>query len=104
MATTTRMVRYTLKADRVAENERLVRAVFQALQAAAPAGLRYATFKQADGVSFMHLVSQPAGGDTSALTSLPEFQAFVAEIRSRCETPPVTTELEEIGNHGFTAA
>ena len=51
------MVSYTLKPDRVDENERLVVAVFDALHRARPSGLRYATFRQADGVSFVHLVS-----------------------------------------------
>ena len=35
-----RMVSYKLKADRVAENERLAEAVFEALKAARPSGLR----------------------------------------------------------------
>src|SRR5205085_10465774 len=36
------MVSYTLKPDRVADNERLAEAVYQALRASRPAGLRYA--------------------------------------------------------------
>src|SRR6185295_859253 len=36
------LIRYKLKPDRVAENERLVAAVFDALEAARPPGLRYA--------------------------------------------------------------
>ena len=51
------MVSYTLKADRVAENERLAAAVYDALKAHRPPGLRYATFKLEDSVSFIHIVS-----------------------------------------------
>ena len=51
------MVSYTLKADRVAENERLAAAVYDALKQARPPGLRYATFRLEDGVSFVHIVS-----------------------------------------------
>jgi len=50
------MVRYTVKPECVAENERLAAAVYEALRAARPAGLRYATFRLGDGVSFVHIV------------------------------------------------
>ncbi len=43
------MVRYKVKADRVAENERYVRQVFEQLERDRPAGLRYASFKLEDG-------------------------------------------------------
>lgn len=95
------MVSYRLRPDRVAENERLVVSVFQALNQARPAGLRYATFRQADGVSFIHLVSHDEADSRNALTSLPEFKAFVEGIKDRCETPPVSVELTEIGSYGF---
>jgi hypothetical protein len=49
------MVRYTVKPDRVAENEQLVRDVYAELARTQPDGLRYATFKLPDGVSFVHL-------------------------------------------------
>ncbi|MBT2299177.1 hypothetical protein J7E70_01745 [Variovorax paradoxus] len=96
-----RMVQYKVKSDRVAENESYVRAVYEALHQARPPGLHYATFKLADGVSFVHLVSHEAADGANGLTALPAFKAFTAEIRERCETPPVTTELEEIGSYGF---
>ena len=51
------MVSYQLRPDRVTENERLASAVFDALKQARPAGLRYATFRLEDGVSFIHIVS-----------------------------------------------
>jgi hypothetical protein len=96
-----RMVQYKVKADRVAENESYVRAVYEALHQAKPAGLRYATFRLADGVSFVHLVSYESEGGSNALTSLPAFEAFTAGIRERCEAPPVNVEMKEIGSYGF---
>lgn len=95
------MVSYTLKPDRVAENERLARAVYEALAAARPAGLRYATFRLGDGVSFVHLVAHEEAGGTNALTALPAFQAFAAGVKDRCIAPPVRVELNEIGSYGF---
>jgi hypothetical protein len=95
------MVSYTLKADRVAENERYVAAVYEALKQARPVGLRYATFRQGDGVSFIHIVSHEEADGSNALTALPAFKAFSAGVKERCETLPVRVELTEIGSYGF---
>ena len=95
------MVSYKLKPDRVAENERLAAAVYDALAQARPAGLRYATFRLEDGVSFVHIVSHDEPDGSNALTSLPAFKAFSAGVRERCETPPMRVELTEIGSYGF---
>ena len=95
------MVRYKLKADHVAENERLVARVYEELHRLKPQGLRYATFRLDDGVSFVHISSHEEADGTNALTSLPVFKEFTAGIRDRCEELPVTTELKEIGSYGF---
>lgn len=95
------MVSYTLKPDRVAENERLVETVFAALRESRPSGLRYATFRLEDGVSFMHVVSHDEADGSNALTALPEFKAFAAGVRDRCASPPVRVEITEIGSYGF---
>jgi len=95
------MVSYMLKPDKVAENERLVEAVYEALKQARPKGLRYATFRHSDGVSFFHIVSHEEADGSNALTALPAFKAFAAEIKERCDTPPVRVELTEIGSYGF---
>jgi hypothetical protein len=49
------MVRYRVKPAQAARNEELVRAVYDELQRTQPAGLRYATFRMQDGVTFVHL-------------------------------------------------
>ena len=96
-----RVVQYKVKPERVADNERYVRAVYEELHRVRPPGLRYATFRLPDGQSFIHLVSNEAADGANPLTALPAFKAFLAEIRERCETPPVTTDLEEIGSYAF---
>lgn len=95
------LVSYKLKSDCVAENERLVLAVFEALKKATPPGLHYATFKQADGLSFVHLVAYDEGEGNGALTGLAEFKAFAEGVKQRCETPPVRVDLTEIGSYAF---
>ena len=51
------MVRYKVRAERAAENERYIASVFEQLDRDRPPGLRYASFKLDDGVSFVHIVS-----------------------------------------------
>jgi hypothetical protein len=96
-----RMIRYKLKADRVAENERYVRAVYEELRRLEPRGLRYATFRLGDGVSFVHLVSYEDEDSARVLSALSAFKAFTAGIKDRCDELPVTDELKEIGSYGF---
>jgi hypothetical protein len=95
------MVRYKVQADRAAENEGYIRNVFDQLQRNRPPGLRYATFKLADGVSFVHIASHEAADGSDPLRDLPAFKAFTAEVRDRCEDPPVVAELTEVGSYGF---
>jgi hypothetical protein len=98
------VVRYRVKPERVAENERLIGAVFEALQHERPAGLRYASFKAQDGVSFLHLVSIETSDGSNPLGAVPAFKAFTAAIGERCDDPPVATELVEVGSYRFFAA
>jgi hypothetical protein len=95
------MVRYKVKPDRVAENEELVRAVYDELHRIQPAGLRYATFKLDDGVSFVHLASTETEDGRNRLSDLPAFKRFQENIGERCDEGPVATELREIGSYRF---
>jgi RNA polymerase sigma factor (sigma-70 family) len=62
-------------------------------------GVRYGTFKLDDGVSFVHIASIDAADGTNPLTELSEFKAFSAGIKERCEEPPVSTRLNEVGSY-----
>ncbi len=90
------MVQYRVHPDRVAENEELVRAVYDELAASQPDGLRYATFKLPDGVTFVHVARHD---EPNPLAGVAAFQAFQAGIRDRCDEPPVVTELHEVGSY-----
>jgi len=96
------MVRYKLKPESVAENEALIKQVFVQLARDKPAGMRYQVFKQADGVSFVHL-SAFDDPDANPLTRLDSFKAFTAGINDRCEETPVTVELQQVGRFDHLA-
>src|SRR5450432_3802193 len=93
------LVRYKLKPDRVTEHETLLRAVFTELSATKPAGLRYGAFKQADGLSFVHIATSESA--TNPLEQIAAFKAFTANVNDRCDEPPVSAQLEEVGNYGL---
>ena len=95
------MVRYRVHPDRVAENEELVRAVYDELAASQPDGLQYATLKLPDGVTFIHLAAarraQPVVDD-GRVPTVPE------GIDDRCDEPPVVTQAEAVGSYRFFEA
>jgi hypothetical protein len=90
------MVQYTVKPDRAAENEELVRDVYDELLRTRPDGLRYATFRMPDGASFLHLVETEDGHDP--LSTVEAFQHFREGIADRCEEAPIVTELRVLGS------
>jgi hypothetical protein len=92
------VVRYKLWPDRVEENERLVRAVYDQLHRERPEGVHYATVKLPDGLTFMHLVFD-LETTSPALNRLDAFKAFSVDVASRCEEPPVPMELTVIGSY-----
>ena len=93
------IVRYKVKSDRAEENIDYINRVFEALKQASPAGLRYASFVLEDGLSFVHIASIETEDGSNPLTELAEFQAFVADIASRCDEPPRPTPVELLGSY-----
>jgi hypothetical protein len=75
------MVRYKVKADRAAENESYITRVFEQLKREKPPGLRYASFRLDDGMSFVHIVSLEAADGSNPLGELPAFKALPQMIQ-----------------------
>lgn len=92
------LVTYKVKAERVEENERLVRAVYEELAAAGHDDVHYATFKQADGQTFVHLAAFPSPEAQQKLGKLSAFQEFQRDLPDRCEVPPAPVPIQEIGS------
>ncbi len=96
---TQHMVRYRVKPDQVARNEELVRAVFDELDEAKPAGIRYAAFKLDDGVSFIHLIGRDDTGEHNPPPRLQALKEFHAGVRERCDDAPTRVPLTELGSY-----
>jgi len=94
------MVRYRVRPDRLAENEELVRGVYQELSEQPVEGLRYGTFRSADG-DFVHLAWVDPALASNPLGEVAAFQRFTEHIGERAEEPPVAIQLEEVGSFRF---
>src|ERR1700733_14832679 len=97
------MVRYKTSDAHADANEALVHAVFDELRARAPAGIRYATYRLADGGSFVHIATLD-GEDHNPLTGLPAFKAFQKDLKDRCLEPPLVTELFAVDAYGASGS
>jgi hypothetical protein len=93
------MVRYSVKPEQVEDNERRIQAVLAQLQREQPEGVRYATFKLADGVSFVHIASIETADGSNPLTALETFKQFAGTLGERRVEAPVTVELHEVGSY-----
>jgi len=93
------VVRYRAKAERAAENQQLIEAVFAELEEQEPEGFTYKVFRLEDGVSFIHVVIEHDVDEPDSLQAVPAFQAFVADIGDRCEVPPVAMGATIVGGY-----
>ena len=90
------VVRYRTRPDAADENERLVKAVFEELAAAAPDGIRYLTVR-VDETTFVH--TAVFDSDANPLNDLSAFQAFTAGIAGRCAEPPAPAAGHVVGSY-----
>ena len=93
------IVRYKVKVGKAEENEKYIQRVFEEFHKNRPDGLRYASFKLSDGVSFVHIVSVETPDDRNLLIETPAFKLFNAGIKDRCEEQPVLSEMTEVGTY-----
>jgi hypothetical protein len=95
------LVRYKVKPEKAEENENYIRKVFEDLKQSHPDGIKYASFKLDDGLSFVHLASIETDDGSNPLGQFETFQKFQDGIQERCEEPPVVVDLNEIGSYGI---
>jgi hypothetical protein len=97
--TVAKVIRYRTKPEQADENERLIQDVFAELAVEQPTGLRYATFRLADRVSFVHVAVLE--GETNPLVDLPAFGAFQENIGDRVTEGPDASDATVVGSYGF---
>lgn len=95
----TTIVRYKVKADRAEENRDYIRKVFEQLDRNKPEGLRYVSFNLDDGLSFVHIAVVETPNGKNPLPETSAFKDFLAEIKERCDEPPVAAAADIVGSY-----
>ena len=95
------LLQYKVKADKAEENINFIKNVFKELKDNSPERLKYVSFHQPDGVSFVHIASIETQDGKNPLSESAAFKEFQKEIKDRCEIPPVAVDLNEIDSYKF---
>lgn len=93
-----RMVRAKVRPDKGAEMEKAAVAMFSAIEAAQPQGVRYASCKLEDGATFVILVGLDDDAN-NALEKVPAFMEFQRNIRHWVAGPPTMEMLAPVGSY-----
>ena len=100
--TVVKVIRYTTTPESADENARLVGAVYAELAREKPPGLRYATFRLDDGVSFLHVALLDA--EENPLTTSAAFAAFQSAMADRLAEGPVQADATVVGSYELSDA
>ncbi len=93
-------VRATLKEEHVADAEAAVKRMFAAIEREQLEGIRYASIKLQDGVTFLALLELEDGVE-NPLPGLPEAQEFYARLPEWYAEPPEVGPGTPIGTYRF---
>jgi hypothetical protein len=86
------MVRSKVKAESAGEVEAAVKAMFAAIEAARPQGVRYASCRLPDGVTYIALLQLEEGVE-NPLPSVPAFREFQENVKQWLAEPPTPEQL-----------
>ncbi len=92
-------VRYQVDPSFAETNAENIRKVMQALQESGSDGIRYQSFREDDGVTFVHFGMYRDQAAIDELTESPSFQAFQSALKaSKPVQPPVAHWLDVVGS------
>ena len=92
------VVRYKIKTEKVEENARLIRNVFEELRAKSPQGVRYLALRLGDG-TFVHFSTVDSEDGVSLIPGLEAFGPFQSGIKERCVEPPQSSDVTIVGDY-----
>ena len=93
------VIRYEMRPETADENQKLVENVFAELSANSPEGVRYASFRLDDGVTFVHVGMVDEG--VNALAETAAFQEFQKTFGERAAGKPDVNGGTLLGAYGF---
>jgi len=95
----TLIIRYRTRPEAAEENSRLIEAVFSSLAELRPTGFSYATYRLADGATFVHIAR--LDGTENPLVTLPAFAEFQRDLAQRCVEPPAPSAATVVGSYAY---
>jgi hypothetical protein len=95
--TSTVMIRATVTPGSAAALEADAAAMFEAVEAAHPDGVRYASLRVPGTDTFIVLLSTE--GEANPLTEVPEFRRFQERLQGRLAGAPVVERLAVVGSY-----
>jgi hypothetical protein len=97
------VIRYKTKPESADENQRLVENVYTELTARDPGGMRYATLRLADGVTFIHIFMTDSDNTPNTMGDIAAFVEFQRELADRCIEQPVAQAATVVGTYRLLA-
>ncbi len=94
-----RIARFQVRASEVAAAERAIIA-FVSKVSDEPGTLRYESYREEDGVSFIHFMSFADEAAEAAHRQTDHAKKFAAELYAKCEVQPSFTDLKMISGAG----
>jgi len=92
------MVRSTVKPEFTADLEAALQKMFTAIEKAQPAGVRYASYRLPDGVTYVAQLELEDGIE-NPLPAIAEFRDFQAGLKDWLAGPPVAEHFEVRGSY-----
>jgi hypothetical protein len=97
------MVRQRVKRESLDEAERAVRDLFGTLDRVGPQGLRYASTRVVDSLTFV-ILTELADDSEDPRPAIPEYARFLDQLKRWVDGPPVIERLDVIGSYGLFGA
>jgi quinol monooxygenase YgiN len=94
-------VKYQVDPSFVETNAENVRQVMSELRATGSDGVRYQSFRQSDGVTFVHFGMYRDEAALEKFTSMPSFQAFQSALRGSKPVEPPTAEWLDLVDSSY---
>lgn len=92
------MIRAIAKPEHTDDIDEAVRRMFVAVEEAQLNGIRYASYRLADGVTYVAEL-ELADGIENPLPAIPEFRAFQAGLGQWLAEPPAVEQYEVLGSY-----
>jgi hypothetical protein len=93
------VIRYKTKPESADENQRLIENVYAELADRNPGGMRYATLRLEDGVTFVHIFMTDSDDTPNTMGEIAAFAEFQRELADRCIEQPIAQAAIVVGSY-----